>query len=289
MDALASYETAIERGQIPAVAQARGAFDLKGVTTSLTVLRLRTRDLGHIERQLRVKVTQFPQFFQDAPTVIDMGGLDGSTEGIPLSAVAHLLRACKVLPVGVINIGEIHRDEALAAGLGILRSKPDGKPAPEADLEAQGDERSDAAAAHAAAGAAHAAAPTAAAPAPAPAPAAEPPPAPQKHRPPVVVRTPVRSGQVIYAEATDIIALGPVNPGAQLVADGHIHVYAPLRGRALAGARGYTDARIFCHRLEAELLSIAGAYVMADDIPRERWGKSVQVYVEHGECRITPL
>lgn len=356
MEALTSYEAAVANGSIPEVSRARGAFDLKGVMSSLTVLRLKTRDLGHIEKQLRLKVTQFPQFFRAAPVVIDMAELEGSTKGLPLGAVAHLLRACKVVPVAVIGLLDAHKDEALAAGLGVLPGLAAARPgraeaqgsddgptepvkepvaavpnpptpfpahaptnapgtsaAPASESARSAKEPSSEAAsssARAKSGKSKQAARSETSPEPARslAEAARPSPEPAKneetprasiatasevrpgaHRPPLVVRTAVRSGQVIYAQATDLIVLAPVNPGAQLIADGHIHVYAPLRGRAMAGANGYAEARIFCHRLEAEMLSVAGAYVMADDIPKERWGKAVQVYVESGECRITPL
>lgn len=270
LNPLTNYEAAVKEGRIPAVSQARGAFDLKGVMSSLTVLRIRTTDLSHIERQLRLKVTQFPQFFEGAPVVIDMGGLDGSAAGLPLGSLAHLLRACKVVPAGIINLADEHRAEAIGAGLGILsatlgRQRDGDKPAEEPP------------------------APEVQVAVASPVPVMIEPDRTPVLRPPMVIRTPVRSGQVIYAQHTDLIVLGPVNPGAQLVADGNIHVYAPLRGRALAGARGYTEARIFCQRLEAELLSIAGAYVMADDIPEDRWGRAVQVHVENGECRLQAL
>jgi septum site-determining protein MinC len=105
----------------------------------------------------------------------------------------------------------------------------------------------------------------------------------------VVLRQAVRGGQEIYARQTDLIVLCPVNAGAQIYADGHIHIYSTLRGRAMAGARGMTDARIFVQKLEAELVAVAGAYVMADDIPFERRGKPCQVFLERGECRISAL
>jgi septum site-determining protein MinC len=105
----------------------------------------------------------------------------------------------------------------------------------------------------------------------------------------VVLRTAVRSGQEIYARQTDLIVMAPVNPGAQIFADGHIHIYSTLRGRAMAGAQGLTDARIFVQKLEAELVAIAGAYLMADDIPHERRGRACQIYLDNGECKIAPL
>ncbi len=104
-----------------------------------------------------------------------------------------------------------------------------------------------------------------------------------------MIRQPVRSGQLIYAENNDLIVLASVNPGAQIVADGNIHVYATMRGRAVAGAKGFTDARIFCQRFEAELIAIAGAYLTFDDIPKDRMGKPAQVYLQNSVCVIGPL
>jgi len=109
------------------------------------------------------------------------------------------------------------------------------------------------------------------------------------HALPLVVRQPVRSGQIIYAQGNDLIVLAPVNPGAQLMADGNIHIYAPLRGRAVAGVRGAREARIFCQRLEAELVGIDTAYVTAEGLPTERFGKSAQIFFEADRCLVAPL
>jgi septum site-determining protein MinC len=124
---------------------------------------------------------------------------------------------------------------------------------------------------------------------PAPAASAPPPSAEPEHRMPLVVREPVRSGQIVYAEANDLIVLGPVNPGAQLLADGNIHVYGALRGRAVAGVRGAREARIFCQRLEAELVGIDAAYLTADDIAPERFGKPAQIVFQDSRCVVSPL
>jgi len=105
----------------------------------------------------------------------------------------------------------------------------------------------------------------------------------------MTVRQPVRSGQVIYARNADLVVLGPVNSGAQVIADGHIHVYGPLRGRALAGAQGMSDACVFCMSLEAELVSIAGQYMIFDEIPHAQRGTRTQLSVEDGHFRIQPL
>jgi septum site-determining protein MinC len=106
---------------------------------------------------------------------------------------------------------------------------------------------------------------------------------------PLVIRQTVRSGQIVYAQGTDLIVLAPVNAGAQLLADGHIHVYAPLRGRAIAGARGAREARIFCQRLEAELVGIDAAYLPAEALPPERRGQPAQVWLDGDRCVVAPL
>jgi len=120
-------------------------------------------------------------------------------------------------------------------------------------------------------------------------PVAAAPPARASFTGPVVVTKPVRGGQVVHARDNDLVVLAPVNPGAQVIADGHLHVYAPLRGRAVAGASGLPGARIFCQKLEAELVAVSGAYVSAEEIPAGLRGRAVQIFLENGECRITPL
>jgi septum site-determining protein MinC len=105
----------------------------------------------------------------------------------------------------------------------------------------------------------------------------------------LTITQPLRSGQVVYAEGRDAVALAAVNAGAELMADGNIHVYGTLRGRALAGASGSEDARIFCQRLEADLISIAGVYLHADALPADKRGKPVQVSLRNGELVLTDL
>jgi septum site-determining protein MinC len=111
----------------------------------------------------------------------------------------------------------------------------------------------------------------------------------QVHRLPLLITQPVRSGQVVRAEKNDLIVLGPVNPGAQLVADGNIHVYGPLRGQAIAGAMGCAQARIFCQKLDAELVAINGIYLIHEDIPPGFLGGPAQVYLQDERCLIDRL
>jgi septum site-determining protein MinC len=112
---------------------------------------------------------------------------------------------------------------------------------------------------------------------------------PEPYRPALIVRQPVRSGQIVHAERGDLVVMAPVNPGGQVVADGHIHVYAPLRGRAMAGAGGSAEARIFCQRLEAEVVAINGVYLAAYDMPPGVLGKPAQITLREGACVIEPL
>jgi septum site-determining protein MinC len=298
LDPATATAAAPAQGYVPA---RRPAFELKGVMASLTVLRLQTTDVDIIERQLRATVAQRPQFFQDAPVVLDFGAVEGAAPGFPFRALSSALRACRMIPVAVANLDERCRPEAFAAGLGVLRAGQ--TRARQAAGSADPRVAAAAAAARAAADRSSAAAEEQITPPPVAAraraqqqaaqqqasQAATPTPVASVHRGAMVVRQPVRGGQVIYAQGGDLIVTAPVNPGAQVIADGHVHIYAPLRGRAMAGAQGMVDARIYCQRIEAELVAVAGAYAMADDIPASSRGKPAQVLLENGECRIIPL
>jgi len=171
-----------------------------------------------------------PDFFDHDPLILDLSPLKGEGD-IDFGELLHLLRGYRVLPVAARGGSAAQMAAAVEAGL--------------------------------------AAAPDALIPlaSPAPAPAPIPAPAPASEAAPtaaLVVDKPLRSGQQVYARGRDLVVLSMVNPGAEVIADGHIHVYAPLRGKAIAGARGNTEARIFSTCLEPELISIAGVYRTSD-------------------------
>src|SRR5581483_4890441 len=105
----------------------------------------------------------------------------------------------------------------------------------------------------------------------------------------LLVTQPVRSGTQIYARGGDLVVTAAVSPGAELIADGNIHVYGALRGRALAGASGEAGARIFCSRLEAELVSIAGRYLVSDQLPAAERGAPVQIALVDDRLTITRI
>src|SRR5206468_5921646 len=99
----------------------QAAFELKGVVTPLTVMRLRTTNLNLIERQLRAKLLQMPHFFQDAPVVLDLGEIEPTLGSLPLPSLVHVLRSMRVAPVGVTGVGEHCRDFVRAAGLALVQ------------------------------------------------------------------------------------------------------------------------------------------------------------------------
>jgi septum site-determining protein MinC len=106
----------------------------------------------------------------------------------------------------------------------------------------------------------------------------------------LVIREPVRSGQVIYAQERDLIVVASVHSGAQLLADGNIHVYGALKGRAVAGAHGARDAQVFCLALEAELVGVDSGYTISDDIPPSLWGSPARVFLTpDGTCAVVAL
>lgn len=256
------------------------AFELKGVMTSVTVMRLRSTDLNLAARQLRAKVVKFPQLFEKSIVVLDLSPLGETAASISLPSMARMLRGCGVVPAGVTGIDDGLLESMDFADMPVVNVGTRRMTTIDAD-DAPAD------------------APVlAAAPA---APVASPhegtgteqtgqsPQFVYVTRPPKVIHQPVRSGQRITAPGTDLIVMGPVNPGAEIAADGHIHVYGPMRGRAFAGVSGYAQARIFCQKLDAEMVCIAGAYVMSDDIPEAHRDRPTQVFVDNGECQFEAL
>ena len=101
--------------------------------------------------------------------------------------------------------------------------------------------------------------------------------------------TPVRSGQQVYAQNRDLTVCATVGAGAEVIADGSIHIYGALRGRALAGASGSDSARIFCREFNAELVAIAGTYKVLEEVPPQLLGKPVQIWLENEKLRIEEL
>jgi len=265
------------------------AFELKGAVSPLTVLRLRTDDLVRIEVELWDRVERAPRMLLNAPVVVDVSALEGAGASIDFDKLIAALRRCQVVPVAAANLPVELAASAARAGLGTIplgptRARRLSEPAPPAPPPAELAGAPEPEPMPVTPPAGEAAPPTAAAD-----PEAEPAHAPAAAPPTTTIRQPVRSGQVVYAQRGDLVVLAAVNPGAQVIAGGHIHIYGPLRGRALAGAAGNAEARIFCQQLSAELVSIAGEYLLADEIPDSLRGRPAQVFQKDGRLNVAPL
>ncbi len=229
----------------------RAAFELKGSLFTLTIFHLYDADIALIEQHLLEKIAQAPGFFRHAPVVIDLNSL---SDPVDFTALAALLRRHQLIPVGIRHGSEDQCAAALSADLPLL---PKQRTVQRTDMPAEAE-------------------------------------APQKSTGSLartrVYTKPVRSGQQLHALDGDLIIIGTVSGGAEVLAAGNIHVYGSLRGRALAGAYGDTQARIFCASLEAELVSIAGNYRVLEK-PRDiaKLHQAVQIYLENEHLIIRPL
>jgi septum site-determining protein MinC len=209
--------------------------------------------------ELAQQVERSPRFFLHAPVVLDLKGADGFADSADFDRAGELLREHTLALIGVQNAEPAQLLAAAASGLASF--------APSATQPARRTARPATTAA--------VAPPAAAQPAPPPRASAR------------LIATPVRSGTQIYARGADLVVTASVSPGAEIVADGNIHVYGPLRGRALAGASGDRDARIFCSRLEAELVSIAGRYLISEQLPADLQGLPVQIALVDDRLTVT--
>jgi septum site-determining protein MinC len=253
------------------------SFELRNTTLALVALVLRTGDLAVLAHALEEQFGQTPLFDHD-PVVIDLSELAAASEPIDFPALIALLRERRMLPVGLEGGSPAQMEAALAAGLGeaathavAVRADPPARTAAVRSIDAPKPARPSK-------GAKAAEAPAA------------PPSSPATTAPTLVIDRPLRSGQQVYARGADLVVMAAVNFGAEVIADGHIHVYAPLRGRAIAGARGNTAARIFSTCMEPQLVAIAGTYRTTDTaLPEGVPGKPAQVRLDGDALVVEPL
>ena len=250
------------------------AGELKIGQVGIANLRVRTLDVARLVDEMRGRVQRAPKMFGRAAVVLDFGGLSQTPDAATVRELIDGLRGAGVLPVALAyGTTETERlSEAL--GLPLL-----------AKFRAQYERADEATSVPAPAAPPPREAPAAAAPAKAPPAIA----AASAGNPGMMHSTPVRSGQQIYADNRDLTVLTTVGAGAEVIADGSVHIYGPLRGRALAGAQGNEQARIFCREFHAELVAIAGHYKVLEDIPKNLHGKAVQVWLEDGQIHIAAL
>jgi septum site-determining protein MinC len=226
--------------------QTKGAgnlsVELKAGVFNLLKLSMPVLDPDAIDGLLCERVAKAPQFFHNTPVVIDLTDSSDEVIGGDLAVAVGAIRGYGLVPVGVRGGSKAFREQARLLELAVF---PELKRSAGASVSKR---------------------------ATTPAPVAAP-----KVLPAKIIDAPVRSGQRIYAKDGDLVLLAPVSSGAEVVSDGHVHAYAPIRGRVLAGVKGDESACIFCKDLRAELISIAGRYKVSEDLESRFMGRFVSV------------
>ncbi|MDP0588586.1 MAG: septum site-determining protein MinC [Candidatus Endonucleobacter bathymodioli] len=236
------------------------AFQMKSGIYTLTTLELYVKDIFLIRQQLQIMIQKAPNFFQQTPVIIALEKLERGKIYFDIFALRHLMHEFGIVLIAVRGGTDTHRKDAFANNIAWI---PSSKSYIEDD-----NHYDDTASANVI--------------------------KIRKHRSPLknnedleekkhviateskIIEKPVRSGQQVHSLG-DLIVLGSVNEGAELLAIGNIHVYGHLRGRALAGINGNQNARIFCRQFEAELISICGQYKLPAHSDKSHWGKSVLI------------
>jgi len=243
------------------------AIEIKGSVFTLPVLKICTTQISEVEQALKTHLAQSLSFFKNAPIVVDLEKTQGQSPDLDFAELIAVLRKQQLVPVAVQK-GKLEQHLAAErAGLAILMGQSSNKSKAETQNVTAETDASETV-------------------------EIEPPASggEQQIVSTKMVTQPIRSGQRIYARDGDLIVLAAVNAGAEVMADGNIHIYAPLRGRALAGVKGDQNARIFCHCMEAELIAIAGSYrVFEDTVPKEIYQKSVQIRLRGEQLDIIPI
>ncbi|CAB1277600.1 septum site-determining protein MinC [Candidatus Nitrosacidococcus tergens] len=235
----------------------RDSFELKGELSALSVLKLRDTNIEKINHDLATKIKAVPGFFSNTPIIIDLGYLANNSIPLDFDALKSTLARYGLIPIGVRNAKKRDQEMALEIGLALLRDEPIEYTLPEdrnsnnQDIKSSHYEDLSCKA--------------------------------------LTITKPVRSGQQIYAKKCDLIVLSHTSPGSELLADGNIHIYGSLRGRALAGIHGDRQARIFCQSLEAELIAVAGNYKLINDIGSTFRGRSTQIYLQEEHLIVSLL
>ncbi len=223
-------------------------LEFKSSSFSVPVLVLASNAITLIEQQLQEKIYQAPEFFKNSPLVFDLQELNKLDLDIDVTELTGIIRKLGLLPIGIRSGTTQQNQQALELGIPVHSGH-----STTASSDAQKQQT----------------------------PEPEPIPEPQAVAvTSTLITHPVRSGQRIYAEG-DLVILAQVSAGAEIMAEGNIHVYGSLRGRALAGVQGNTEARIFCSDLQAELISIAGNYKISEDLNGTVLNQPVQIYLQN--------
>lgn len=248
---------------------------LKGEMSMLNILHLQELDLQKLCVELEQKRDEAPQFFMQSPIIVDCAALGESAVEFDFPALKQNLIELGFIPVGIRNNPATMNAQLVKSGWAIMRESRPAADAPAAtesstestphsakpqQTEAQSEQQT-----------------------------AQPAQAVTQGIKSLTIDRPVRSGQQVYAADADMTVLSPTSAGSEIMADGSIHVYGPLRGRVLAGARGNEDARIFCQSLQAELIAIAGRYQLLDESDTKLIGKPAMIRLDGEKLIIEPL
>lgn len=227
-------------------------LEITARTATLLTLRVHASDADAVLAALDEQVQQAPSMFAGAPVTLDLSALDALPPVSFLEDLVSALRARGIVPTALRGDSELVGELAAGAGLGVL---------PLAGEAAGGSGKRPAKQAGSSV----------------------------RSTPTRFVNKPVRSGQQIYAQGGDLVVLAAVGAGAEVVADGCIHIYGALNGRAIAGAQGDTAARILCQQFNAELVSIAGQYQIGDEWSERGLGRPAQVYLDGDALIMEPF
>ncbi len=238
-------------------------LEFKSSTFFAPILILFNNDMVAIEESLQEKINLAPEFFKDSPLIIDLRELNKQNQDLDFAQIAHIVRKVGFFPVGIRGGNEQQNQQARALSIPIDTVREQGNSIIIGETSKQ-----------------EAAKPIAPSEPTVTHEPARPVPVPPVAATATLVTQPIRSGQRIYA-AGDLIILSQVSAGAEIMAEGNIHVYNTLRGRALAGVHGNTAARIFCFDLQAELISIAGDYKTSEDLNKQTHNGPVQIYLQN--------
>ncbi|KAA1172048.1 septum site-determining protein MinC [Marinobacter salinexigens] len=246
-------------------------FQLKSANLSMTAIELYFFEKDDFEATLRDKISQAPGFFKDIPVIISMEKYEGLDSELDFFSIIGTCRRHSIHVVGVRGGNDDQRRLARGASLALIPgSQPRGRSGDQEAASGANQEEAQEPPSETTPGA----------------PAAAPSSVATATR---IISQTVRSGQQIYAPEGDLVILAPVQAGAEVLAAGNIHVYGPLRGRALAGIHGEESARVFCQSLEAELVSIAGHYKISEDLQDNGWKSAVQIQLRDDLLVVTPL
>ncbi len=243
-------------------AKLANTLEFKTSTFSVPVLLVATDDLSLLEKQLVQKINQAPEFFKNSPLVLDLQEINIQNHKVDLNALVAVIRKAGLFIVGIRAGNDLQNKQALEIGIPVYPAQDR-----ESVVEVKKPIRVQVVKAQV---------PTSARP------------DIKESVPTTIITHPIRSGQRIYA-AGDLIVMAQVSAGAEIMAEGNIHVYSSLRGRALAGVQGDIEARIFCFDLQAELISIAGNYKVSEDLSVSVRNKPVQIYLQDGSLIIKDI